>query len=220
MELQLYNYFRSSPSYRVRIALHSKGLPFQYTPIHLLNNGGEQNGHEYKLINPSKEVPALVHKGHIFTQSVAIIEYLDECFPHTRLYPQDSVLRAHVRELCESVNCTHPLSNLKVQQYLQNEIGLDDTAKQKWVQNWMNQNLEALEMRLEKTAGAYCFGDEITAADLFLIPHLFSARRFQVDISSLKTISLINENCLKLEAFKKAHPHFQIDTPAELKGQA
>lgn len=219
MELQLYNYFRSSPSYRVRLALHSKGLSFEYKPVHLLNNGGEQNSPEYKSINPAAEVPALWHKGKVFTQSVAIFEYLDECFPHTRLYPADSEPRAHVREFCETINCNHPLANLKVQQYLQKEFKIDDAAKQAWVQHWMRSCFEVLETRLQKSAGKYCFGDNVTAADMFLIPHMFSAKRFQVDLSKFKKIQSIHDNCMKLEFFLKAHPHNQIDTPAEFKGQ-
>lgn len=216
MELKLYNYFRSSPSYRVRIALHMKGLEFEYKPIHLLKNGGEQYSPEYQKINPAREVPALIHEGQIITQSVAIIEYLDETFPNPALYPKEPGARARIRQYCEIINCTHPLQNLKVQQYLEKEFGAKDADKAKWLTNWMSQSFSALEELLHHTAGTYCWGDQVTAVDLFLIPQIFAGERFAVPMENFKTINRINENCLKLEAFKKAHPLCQIDTPPEL----
>ena len=217
MELQLYNYFRSSPSYRVRIALHLKGLEFEYKPIHLLKNGGEQNSEEYRKINPAREVPALAHDGQIITQSVAIIEYLDECFPSPSLFPKEPGAKARIRQLCETINCTHPLQNLKVLQYLETEFSAKDTDKVRWVSEWMERTFEALEESVKHTAGKFCWGDQITAADLFLIPQVFAGKRFNVSVERFKTISRINDACLNHEAFVKAHPHRQIDTPAELK---
>lgn len=216
MELKLYNYFRSSPSYRVRIALHMKGLEFEYKPIHLLKNGGEQYSSEYQKINPAREVPALIHEGQIITQSVAIIEYLDETFPNPALCPKEPGARARIRQYCEIINCTHPLQNLKVQQYLEKEFGAKDADKAKWLTHWMTQSFSALEELLHHTAGTFSWGDQVTAADLFLIPQVFAGERFAVPMENFKTINRINENCLKLEAFKKAHPFCQIDTPLEL----
>jgi maleylacetoacetate isomerase/maleylpyruvate isomerase len=217
MELQLYNYFRSSAAYRVRIALNLKGLSYEYKPVHLLNNGGEQNSPEYLKINPSREVPALVHEGQCIGQSVAIIEYLDEMFKVPSLYPLETANRARVRQLCEIINCTHPLQNLKVLKHLESEFGADQNRKNKWVAHWMHQGFQAYEEIARVTSKKFSLGDQVTAADLFLIPQMFSAKRFQVDTSGYSNLSRINENCLMLEAFRKAHPHRQIDTPAELR---
>lgn len=217
MEIQLYNYFRSSPSYRVRIALHLKCLEFEYKPIHLLKNGGEQHSDEYRKINPAKEVPSLAHEGQIITQSMAIIEYLDECYPNPALFPKEPGVRARIRQLCETINCTHPLQNLKVLQYLEKEFQANEAQKQRWLAEWMGRTFEVLEETLKHTAGKYCWGDHVTAADLFLIPQIFSGARFQVGIEKHKTLQRINENCLTHSAFIKAHPHRQIDTPPELK---
>lgn len=215
MELKLYNYFRSSPSYRVRIALHMKGLEFEYKPIHLLKNGGEQHSPEYQKINPAREVPALAHEGQIITQSVAIIEYLDEVYPNPPLYPKEPGARARIRQYCETINCTHPLQNLKVLQYLEKEFSANDEKKTQWITNWMSQSFAALEELLHHTSGTYCWGDQITAADLFLIPQIFAGQRFSVPMDNFKTIHRINESCLKVEAFQKAHPYRQVDTPEE-----
>jgi maleylacetoacetate isomerase/maleylpyruvate isomerase len=217
MDFQLYNYFRSSPSYRVRIALHIKGLEFEYKPVHLLKDGGQQHSEEYRKLNPAREVPALVHESQVITQSMAIIEYLDECFPNPSLFPKEPGAKARVRQLCENINCTHSLQNLKVLQYLEKELGASEAQKQKWLNKWMERTFEVLEEVTTHTAGKFCWGDEVSAADLFLVPQVFSAKRFNIEIDRFKILHRINENCLKLEAFKKAHPHRQIDTPAELK---
>lgn len=213
-ELALYNYFRSSTSYRVRIALHCKNLLFDYKPVHLLNEGGEQNKAAYAQLNPLKEVPTLVHKGKSLGQSMAIIEYLDEVFPKPLLFPQDPLLKAQVRQFCENINSfMHPLGNLKVLQYLESKHAYSTTDKEAWVQHWLKKGFEALESAAEKTHGKYCFGDEITAADLFLVPQIFTAERFKVDLNPYVTLSKINQQALELDFFQKAHPSKQIDTP-------
>ena len=217
-DLVLYNYFRSSTSYRVRIALNLKGLSYTYKPVHLLNNGGEQHSPEYRKINPLGGVPSLVHQGKIISQSRAIIEYLDQINPEPALLPKDAYQRAEMNQLCDNINCEiHPLSNLRVMQMLEKKFLATSEQKEEWIRHWNNEGLSASEKILQKTAGIFCIGDQITMADLFLIPHLFSAKRLQVDLSPYPIMQKINENCLKLNAFQVAHPHRQVDTPADLK---
>lgn len=215
--LKLYNYYRSSTSYRARIALHLKKLDFEYKPIHLLNNGGEQHSAEYRALNPVGGVPTLVHEDKVISQSFAIIEYLDDAFPQTyRLLPQDPYLKAKVRQVCENINADiHPLQNLKLMQYLEKKHGYTQEQKDEWCQKWIHEGLSATEKILAATTRTYAFADQITAADLFIVPQIFSSLRFKVDISKYPTLSKINDNCLKLEAFQKAHPGKQIDTPPE-----
>ena len=218
-QLNLYNYFRSSTSYRVRIAMELKSLPFSYTAVHLLNNGGEQNLEAYRALNPIGGVPTLVHDGNALAQSFAIIEYLEEAFPQTfPLFPKDLFLKAKVRQFCETINADlHPLTNLKVMQHLEKNYAFTTAQKQEWITKWLTDGLTALEILVAPFAGNFCFGSDITAADLFLIPHLFSAQRFNVDYSHLTNLARINEYCLKQDAFKKAHPYCQPDTPVELR---
>lgn len=217
-DLALYSYFRSSTAYRARIALNLKGLNYDYRAIHLLNNGGEQNGIDYRRLNPIGGVPTLIHKGQILSQSMAIIEYLDEVFPLPALFPKTPFERARMKQFCENINCDiHPLTNLKVMQYLEHELGAGSEAREKWIKNWISKGLEACEKLLEKTASKYAFGDTVSAADIFIIPQIFSAQRFKVPLDAYPLIQRINENCLKLEAFIKAHPTNQPDTPADLK---
>ncbi|MBC7421535.1 MAG: maleylacetoacetate isomerase [Bdellovibrio sp.] len=217
--MTLYNYFRSSTSYRIRIALHLKNLKFDYKAIHLLSNGGEQNSAEYRKLNPIGGLPTLSDDGKVISQSVAILEYLDEAFPDTyQLRPADIFLRAKVRQVCENVNSDiHPLQNLKVMQYLEKTHGYSQEDKNRWAQMWSEKGFAAIEKIIESTAKNFCFGNEITAADLFVVPQIFAAARFGFDISRFETLNRINENCIKHEAFIKAHPYRQIDTPAELK---
>lgn len=213
-KLVLFNYFRSSTSYRARIALHWKNLVFEYKPVHLLNNGGEQNRAEYRQLNPAGEVPTLVHGEKIISQSMAIIHYLDEVFPQQPLFEKDPFQKAKVFQFCENINCGHSVHNLKVLSFLEKEFGADQGKKDLWLREWMGRIFEASEKILNQTAGKYSFGDKISAADVFLIPHVFSATRFNVDTSKYSKITQVNENALKLEAFIKAHPSKQPDTPA------
>lgn len=216
--LILYNYFRSSTSYRVRIALNFKNLDFEYTPVHLLNNGGEQHHTEYKKKNPLGEVPTLQYEQEFIGQSLPIMEFLEEVFPEKALLPKDPVKKAKVRQFCENINSfIHPLSNLKVQQYLEKKHGLSAQGKTEWIQHWGKQGLTALEQTLKNEAGEFCFGNSLTMADFCLIPQAFSSDRFGIDLTEYPTIHRINQACLQLDIFKKAHPYRQIDTPAELK---
>ena len=212
----LYNYFRSSTSYRVRLALHYKGLQFEYKPINLLK--GEQLSADYKKINPLGGVPTLVHDGKIIPESFAIMEYLDEVFPQKPLFPKDAYTKARIRQVCEVINSfMHPMANLRTLKYMEAKHGYDQNQKDGWAQHWVSQGLEVLETTLKEFSGTYSFGNEITMADLFLIPQLLTSQRYKVDISKYPTLVKINENCLKLESFQKAHPFVQIDTPEEFK---
>lgn len=213
-DLILYNYFRSSTSYRVRIALHLKNLPFEYRAIHLLKN--EQNSVEYKRLNPQGEVPALVHDGKVISQSLAILEYLDEVFGGPRLYPADAVKRAHVRQFCENINAfLHPVTNLKVLKELEARNGYGPAQKEQWIHHWFGVGLPVLEKMAQENGGTYVFGDQITAADLCLVPALFSARRFNVNLDPYPVIRRIDRTCQEHPAFAKAHPLKQPDTPAQ-----
>lgn len=216
--LILYNYFRSSTSYRVRIALHYKNLDFKYEPVHLLNNGGEQFNSQYMLLNPMAEVPTLIHDQKVISQSMAIIEYIDEVFPQNPIFPKDPYLKAQVRQFCENINSfLHPVCNLKVLRKLEIDCQYDQAMKEAWIQHWSRHGLPALESLVKKTHGAYCFSDKITAADLFLTPALFSAKRFHVNLENYPTLNQIDQRLNKLDFFIKAHPLNQPDTPAEVK---
>jgi maleylacetoacetate isomerase/maleylpyruvate isomerase len=215
-DIILYSYFRSSTSYRVRVALNLKGLSYTYMPVNLLKQ--EQQSATYKNLNPSGGVPSIIHNGHTLSQSRAIIEYLDEVFPQHPFFPTNAYNKAKIRQICDTINCEiHPLGNLRVMSYLEKNFAATPEIKEQWIQHWNQQGLEAVEKILHGTAGKYCFGDEISAADIFLIPHLFSANRFKVDLSPYSTILRVNEECLKLKPFQDAHPHKQPDTPAELR---
>lgn len=215
-KLELYNYFRSSTSYRARIAMELKGLSYEYKPIHLLNNGGEQNSEPYRKMNPIGGVPTLVHGELIISQSFAIVEYLNSLVTEPNFFSHDSFINAKIRQFCEIINAdTHPLTNLKVMQYLEKNAHFGDAEKKQWIHRWMGDGLRACEKLAEKFSGRFCFGDSPTAADIFLIPQIFSSQRFQVDLSPFPRLQQINKKCLELEAFKKAHPFRQIDTPED-----
>lgn len=217
-ELKLYNYFRSSTSYRIRIALNFKNIEFSYIPVHLLNNGGEQFTPQYKNLNPMSEVPTIDHDGLILGQSMAIIEYLEEQFPNPSLLPTDVHKRGKIRQFCENINSyLHPLSNLKVLSYLETHHSYSQQEKEKWIGHWYHNGLKALEQTVSKTKGQCCFGDQVTFADCFLIPVLFTAERFNVDLSPYPLLKQINHHCIQLTPFQKAHPFRQIDTPEQNK---
>lgn len=216
-DFALYNYFRSSTSYRVRIAMHWKGLRFQYHPVHLLNNGGEQHTAEYRQLNAAGEVPTLVHGSFKLAQSMAILEYLDQIPNTPRLFPTGRELGAHVRQFCENINCAHALTNLKTMQYLEKTNLADAKTKDAWLQHWGHLNFAVTERELERHGGQFCFGDEVTAADAFLVPQIFWAQRFSIDLQRYPRIQAVAKNCEGLEAFRLAHPYRQPDTPAELR---
>lgn len=211
-KLKLYSYFRSSASYRVRIALHWKELPFEYIPVHLIKDGGAQNTAPFKKINPMAHVPALDHDGFILTESVAIVDYLDQVFPMKRLIPTSPRERANVFRVMEILNSgIQPLQNLKVLGYLEKHFHATQDVKNEWCFNWISKGMAALEEILSQTSGTYCFGDQITAADAFLIPQCFASRRFHVNIEGYPTLLRIEKACNALPAFQKAHPEKQPD---------
>lgn len=211
--MKLYTYFRSSAAYRVRIALGLKGLPYEAVPVHLLKNGGEQLAEAYRGVNPAGLVPALQDDGVTITQSMAIIEYLEETHPRAPLLPADAVGRARVRALAQTIACdTHPLSNLRVLKYLTGTLGISEEAKTAWIHQWMTLGLAAFEALLaDGKAGRYCHGDTPSLADCCLMPQVFNAQRFGVDLAPYPHIARIAANCAELPAFQAAHPSRQAD---------
>jgi maleylacetoacetate isomerase len=215
--ITLYNYFRSSTSYRVRIALYLKEISFEYKAINLLKDGGDQNKKEYRSVNPGGGVPSIMHNGQYISESRAIIEYLNDVFPTYPLISKDPIIKAKTNQICDHINTSmHPMGNLRVLQYLEKEFAYNLDQKEKWVQHWMQPALAALEEVLKDTSGKFCIGDSITIADLFLVPQVFTCQRFKVDMTAYENVMRINNECLKLDAFKKAHPFRQPDTPPEL----
>lgn len=205
----LYSYFRSSCSWRVRIVLAHKGIEYDTKPIHLLNQ--EQVSDEYKQLNPMGQVPALVVNDRTLTQSLSIMEYLEEAYPQKPLLPKDLLLRAKVREVCEIIGSgIQPLQNLSVLQ----KVG---EGKMEWGHFYINKGFVALEQVLAKSAGKYSVGDEISFADCCLVPQVFNANRFKVDMAAFPTISRVHDALSSLETFKAAHPTNQPDCPDDLK---
>ncbi|ADJ62636.1 maleylacetoacetate isomerase [Herbaspirillum seropedicae] len=210
----LYSYFRSSASYRVRIALHLKDLPYETVPVHLLNQGGEQLLPAFTEINPHALVPVLAEEGHYVSQSLAMLELLEERHPTPSLLPGDAFQRAHIRALSLAIACDiHPLNNLRVLKYLKRELGMDDERKNAWIAHWINLGFTALERQLaaDTTRGHFCVGDAPTMADCCLVPQIFNARRFEVDMAPYPTLCAIEQACHALPAFQQAHPAQQPD---------
>ncbi|WP_395795551.1 maleylacetoacetate isomerase [Aquimonas sp.] len=214
--LTLYSYWRSSAAYRVRIALHLKGLAYAQKPVHLLNDGGEQRSAAYREINPQGLVPVLLDGERVIRQSLAIIEYLDESYPAVPLLPALARDRARVRGLAQLIACDiHPLNNLRVLQYLERELKMEQPGREAWAQHWMSEGLAAFEALAQDnpSTGDYCEGDIPTLADCCLIPQLYNARRVQLDLSLYPTLLRIETNCLQLQAFQQAAPERQPDAP-------
>lgn len=212
--MKLYNYFRSSSAYRVRIALNLKGLDYDYVAVHLNRNGGEQFAAEFRALNPQSLVPVLVDGESTLTQSLAIIEYLDEIHPHPALLPGTAAERARVRSLALSIACEiHPLNNLRVLNYLTGPLRVNEEAKVAWYRHWAALGLQALEAQLagNSATGRFCHGDAPGLADCCLVPQLFNARRFNCDLSAYPTLLAIEQHCLALEAFRRAAPERQPD---------
>jgi len=212
--MNLYSYFRSSAAYRVRIALNLKGLAYRTLPVHLLRDGGEQHRPAYRAVSPAGLVPALEDRGHTLTQSLAILEYLEEQYPQTPLLPQGSADRARVRAIAQSIACEiHPLNNLRVLQYLSGTLGLGEEQKNAWYRHWVGEGLGAMEWLLadDPRTGAFCHGDRPTLADCCLVPQVFNARRFGCELDAMPTILAIVARCQSLEAFQRAAPEHQPD---------
>ncbi|MEG0881492.1 MAG: maleylacetoacetate isomerase, partial [Janthinobacterium sp.] len=204
--MKLYTYFRSSAAYRVRIALNLKGIDYDSIPVHLLQDGGQQLLPAYRAVNPSALVPALDDDGAILTQSLAMLEYLDETRPGVPLLPADPLERARVRALALAIACdAHPLTNLRVLKYLKNTLGLSDEAKQEWYRHWMAEGLAAVEALLAQGdpagTGLFCHGDSPTMADCCLVPQVFNAQRFAIDLAPYPRVARIHAHCAGLPAF-------------------
>jgi maleylacetoacetate isomerase/maleylpyruvate isomerase len=214
--LALYGYWRSSAAYRVRIALNLKGLDYTSHPVHLVKDGGEQHAATYAAMNPQQLVPTLRDGGQVLTQSLAIMEYLDETRSQPPLLPPDAHGRARVRALAQLVACdVHPLGNLRVLQYLERELGADEARRGEWSRHWIAAGFTALESMLagDKATGRYCHGDTPGLADACLVPQVYNARRWKLSLDDYPTIRRIDEACNELEAFRAAAPEAQPDAP-------
>ncbi|MDM1785371.1 maleylacetoacetate isomerase [Acinetobacter bereziniae] len=208
--MKLYSYFRSSAAYRVRIALNLKQLDYVIQPVHLLKN--EQQQESYIALNPSQLVPSLIDQDQSFIQSLNILEYLEERYPSLPLLPTDLVERAKVRAFSQTIACDiHPLDNLRVLKYLKHELAVNDEQKNQWYQHWIIEGFKSLEMQLKDSNGQFCFGTQATFADCCLIPQVYNAKRFNVDLSDFPKIQSIDQHCLSLPAFLRAIPEQQPD---------
>lgn len=205
--LKLYDYIRSSASYRVRIALAVKGVEYTQVPVHLLNNGGEQHSVEYLAVNPQGLVPCLLSEEGTFTQSMAIMEYLEERYPDPAILPESAEQRAYVRSIAQIIACDmHPLNNLRVLNFITDVLGHDKNVKMAWYHHWLRLGFNSLEILLnnQQLYGQCCFADQVTLADICLIPQIANAFRFRFPMDDYPTLMAINNHCLTLPAFKSA----------------
>jgi len=204
--MELFNYFRSSASWRVRIALALKGLDYDYIPIHLVKN--EQLAESYAALQASRLVPLLRDGETQLGQSLAIIEYLDETQPEPPLLPADALGRARVRALAQDIACEiHPLNNLRVLRYLVREMGLSDDQKNRWIRHWIEEGLAVVERKLEAgPAGRFCHGDAPGLADCVLVPQVFNAQRFETRLDHVPRVLRVHEACMALPAFDQTQP--------------
>jgi maleylacetoacetate isomerase/maleylpyruvate isomerase len=204
--MKLYNYFRSSASYRVRIALALKGLDYEYLPVHLTKN--EQFKESYAAVSASRLVPTLVDDDKVLTQSLAIIEYLDETHPEPPLLPRDAAGRARVRALAYDIACEiHPLDNLRVLRYLVRDLKVSEDDKNRWYRHWVETGLETVERQLAvDSTGRFCHGDTPTLADTVLVPQIFNAQRFDCRLEHVPTAMRVFDECMKLPAFDGTQP--------------
>ncbi len=203
--MELYNYFRSSASYRVRIALALKGLAYDYKPVHLAKN--EQFTESYAAVSAARLVPLLVDGEHSLTQSMAIIEYLDETHPEPPLLPRDAIGRARVRALALDIACEiHPLNNLRVLRYLVCDLKINEDDKNRWYRHWVETGLEVVERQLAAQPATFCHGDAPTMADCMLVPQIFNARRFDARLEHVPQVMRVFEACMALDAFEATRP--------------
>jgi len=209
--VKLYSYFRSSAAYRARIALNLKALPYEMTYVHLTKDGGQQRKPEFSAVNPQMRVPALaLSGGEILTQSLAIIEYLDEIQPEPPFLPADALERAKVRAIAQIVACDiHPLNNLVALQYLKRQLKHEQPEIDAWYHHWVTEGFKAIEAMIEP--GPYTCGSHVTLADICLVPQVYNARRLKVPLDAFPKIVAVDAACLKLPAFDKARPENQPD---------
>jgi maleylacetoacetate isomerase len=214
--LQLYSYWRSSAAYRVRIGLNLKGLAYEIVPVHLVRDGGEQRTAGFREVNPQQLVPVLRHGQRRLAQSLAILEYLDEVWPQPPLLPVTARERARARALAQLVACdVHPLNNLRVLQYFEREWNVPQPERDEWVRHWMEEGFRAFEALLadNPSTGDFCDGALPGIADCCLVPQLYNARRFGVELAAFPTLQRIEAACLALPAFDAARPERQPDAP-------
>ncbi len=203
--MELYHYFRSSASYRVRIALALKGLTYDYHAVHLPKN--EQVAESYANVSASRLVPLLKHDDAVLTQSLAIIEYLDETHPTPPLLPSDPVERARVRAIAMDIACEiHPLNNLRVLRYLVGPLKVSEDDKNRWYRHWVETGLEVVERHLAARPSRFCHGDAPTLADCCLVPQIFNARRFDCRLDHVPNVMRVHEACMALDAFEQTRP--------------
>lgn len=209
--MQLFSYFRSSAAYRVRIALNLKGLAYETIPIHLVKDGGRNKSPEYRAINPQMRVPALVLRtGEVLTQSLAIIDYLNERHPEPPLLPDNPLERARVEAFAQTIACDiHPLNNIGPLRYLKQKLGQEQPAIDAWYHHWVLEGFEALEQMIRP--GPYAFGSKVTLADICLVPQVYNARRLKVPLDAFPKLTAVDAECLKIAAFDKARPENQPD---------
>lgn len=211
--MKLYSYFRSSAAYRLRIALNLKGLPVETAAVNLLK--GEQQSDEYRALNPAGLVPALVlDDEQVLTQSIAILEWLEDCHPQPALLPGDALARARARTIVNLIACDiHPICNLGVVNYLKTHFQAEQDDVVAWFSTWMNRGFTAIEPLIEQTSGPYCLGDRVSLADVCLIPQVYNANRFGISLDPYPRIAAVNAACLGLDAFSRAAPEQQPDCP-------
>ena len=217
--MQLYSYYRSSCSYRARLALNHKGLKYEYHAVHLVKNGGEQHKPEYSALNPQELVPTFIDDKFVLTQSMAIMEYLEEKYPEPSLMPTDTEQRAYVRQISLiQVADIHPLNNLKVLNHLSSDLQVTQSQKTEWYHKWIRQGFDATEKLLERSkfcTGPYVCGDKVTMADMCLIPQVYNARRYEMSLDAYPIITEIDKNCMQLQTFIDASPEHQPDAPED-----
>ncbi|HHT0594861.1 TPA: maleylacetoacetate isomerase [Legionella anisa] len=207
--MKLYDYFRSTACYRVRIALNLKNIAYEKIDIHLVNHGGEQHSPEYRRINPQELVPSVETNGNVISQSLAIIEYLDETYPAPALLPQNPLDKATVKSLALIVACDmHPLNNLRVLNRIKEQFQANEAQVTEWYHHWLKAGFDAFEAKLQhiERSQHFCFGNSVTLADLCLIPQVYNANRFHFAMDNYPLINEINTHCLTLEPFQKAVP--------------
>lgn len=210
--MKLYGYWRSSASYRVRIALNLKGLDYEYEPVHLVKDGGQQHSEAYRKLNPARLVPTFIDGDVRLNQSLAIIEYLEECYPDTPLLPSTPADKAKARALAYDLACElQPVTNLRVLQYLTGELNCSDEQRLAWITNWVERSFTAFEQRLTEYAGDYCYGNSVTLADICLIPQVYNAQRFNLDLTAYPILMAVHDRLQMLDAVQQARPENQAD---------
>lgn len=213
-KFELYSYYRSSASFRARIALNLKNVTYAIHPVNLILNGGEQKSETYRILNPSAQVPTLVHDGKTLGQSVAIIDYLDLIIPEPALFSKDPYQRALQLQACEIINSgIQPYHNVAALSELGNQAGFDQAKKDIWTIHWLTNGMRTFEKFISTHAKEFCFGSTVSVVDCFMVPSFYNVQRYHIDESKFPNCMRIAKACLDLEAFQAAHPNSQPDFP-------